>query len=604
MTNSETDDFVEKVRERSDIYSVVSRYVPLTFKGGRYWACCPFHGEKTPSFTVTPDKGLFYCFGCHVGGNVFKFISMIENISYFEAVKLQAERLGIEIPSRKKTSAELEREREEKNFFKINELARDFYHKILTTTTEGEAGRKYLNARGITGGTIENFKLGFAPNSWNRLTNEFLKQGFTSEQLISVGLASKQKQGEKIFDRMRGRIIIPITNLSGRVVGFGGRILNSDSEKDSPKYLNTPETKIFNKGHLLFGLDRASKSILSEKFSIIVEGYMDAISLASAGVENVVATLGTAFTEEHAKLLTRYSRKIIFCYDSDEAGQRATVRALPIVSAAGANVSVVVIPDGKDPDEFIRRHGKEKFDALVKKSLPLFDYRLQYILKHQEHSSIGGKIDALRQILPVAVNLGDSTRQSEYRKKISAALFLDENIVIEEWQKFSSTSKNKPTEQKFSRQVQRVRRPSKEDLKFNEACEIILRTAWQENDLLSFALSLVPRKTFSELHQEIIAYLEKCLDEDRRPDDISAANELSERANAELSKILLVSAEDPRGRSLDAFEDSIRTAQKILMKKDYDDKLQKAVKLVTDGNPYADAMRETVKIKTEMDKLQ
>lgn len=604
MTNSETDDFVEKVRERSDIYSVVSRYVPLTFKGGRYWACCPFHGEKTPSFTVTPDKGLFYCFGCHVGGNVFKFISMIENISYFEAVKLQAERLGIEIPSRKKTSAELEREREEKIFFKINELARDFYHKILTTTTEGEAGRKYLNARGITGGTIENFKLGFAPNSWNRLTNEFLKQGFTSEQLISVGLASKQKQGEKIFDRMRGRIIIPITNLSGRVVGFGGRILNSDSEKDSPKYLNTPETKVFNKGHLLFGLDRASKSILSEKFSIIVEGYMDAISLASAGVENVVATLGTAFTEEHAKLLTRYSRKIIFCYDSDEAGQRATVRALPIVSAAGANVSVVVIPDGKDPDEFIRRHGKEKFDALVKKSLPLFDYRLQYILKHQEHSSIGGKIDALRQILPVAVNLGDSTRQSEYRKKISAALFLDENIVIEEWQKFSSTSKNKPTEQKFSRQVQRVRRPSKEDLKFNEACEIILRTAWQENDLLSFALSLVPRKTFSELHQEIIAYLEKCLDEDRRPDDISAANELSERANAELSKILLVSAEDPRGRSLDAFEDSIRTAQKILMKKDYDDKLQKAVKLVTDGNPYADAMRETVKIKTEMDKLQ
>lgn len=604
MTNSETDDFVEKVRERSDIYSVVSRYVPLTFKGGRYWACCPFHGEKTPSFTVTPDKGLFYCFGCHVGGNVFKFISMIENISYFEAVKLQAERLGIEIPSRKKTSAELEREREEKIFFKINELARDFYHKILTTTTEGEAGRKYLNARGITGGTIENFKLGFAPNSWNRLTNEFLKQGFTSEQLISVGLASKQKQGEKIFDRMRGRIIIPITNLSGRVVGFGGRILNSDSEKDSPKYLNTPETKIFNKGHLLFGLDRASKSILSEKFSIIVEGYMDAISLASAGVENVVATLGTAFTEEHAKLLTRYSRKIIFCYDSDEAGQRATVRALPIVSAAGANVSVVVIPDGKDPDEFIRRHGKEKFDALVKKSLPLFDYRLQYILKHQEHSSIGGKIDALRQILPVAVTLGDSTRQSEYRKKISAALFLDENIVIEEWQKFSSTSKNKPTEQKFSRQVQRVRRPSKEDLKFNEACEIILRTAWQENDLLSFALSLVPRKTFSELHQEIIAYLEKCLDEDRRPDDISAANELSERANAELSKILLVSAEDPRGRSLDAFEDSIRTAQKILMKKDYDDKLQKAVKLVTDGNPYADAMRETVKIKTEMDKLQ
>ena len=438
VDNTEMNDFIERVRERSDIYSVVSRYVPMTLKGGRYWACCPFHGEKTASFTITPDKGLFYCFGCHAGGNVFKFISMIENISYFEAVKLQAERLGIALPTKKKSQAEIQKERNEKILFQINSLARDFYHNFLLKTAEGEVGRKYLNSRGITDNTIESFKIGFAPDSWDRLLQNFLRRGFKAEQLLAAGLVSKQKNGDKFFDRMRGRIIIPITDIFGHVVGFGGRVLNDSDQKNSPKYLNTPETAIFNKRTLLFGLDKANKSVTEKNFVVIVEGYMDAISLVSAGFENVVATLGTAFSEEHAKLLLRHTRKIIFCYDSDEAGQRATFRAFPIVEKFDADVSVIKIPDSKDPDEFIHKHGIKEFERLAKNSVSLFDYRLQYILNRDEHTTTSEKISVLKKILPFVANVSDSAKVREYCKKLSSDLMLDESVVNSELQKFLS----------------------------------------------------------------------------------------------------------------------------------------------------------------------
>ena len=225
MQNTEREEFVNKVRERSEIVSVVSRYTPLNRKGGTYWGCCPFHNEKTPSFSVNPDKGLFYCFGCHAGGNVFNFISRIENISYFDAVKLQAERLGIPLPTGRKSPEEMRREREERTLFKINELARDFFHDRLMKTPEGERGRKYLAGRGITEETIENFKLGFAPVDWDAITSFFTERGFKREDLIKSGIVSRRKDDSGIFDRFRGRVMVPITDIFGHVVAFGGRIL-------------------------------------------------------------------------------------------------------------------------------------------------------------------------------------------------------------------------------------------------------------------------------------------------------------------------------------------------------------------------------------------
>ena len=305
MGSAELDEFVERVNERTDIYSVVSRYVPLTQKSGRYWGRCPFHNEKTASFTVSPDKGFFYCFGCGAGGNAFKFLSLIENISYFEAIKLQAQRLGIDLPTKKFSPEEERRRREEKAMLKINELACDFYHECLTKSARGEVSRKYLAARGSTAKTIETFKLGYAPEEWDNILSRLTRQGYSPQQLTAAGLVAKRKNASGLYDRFRGRVMIPIADTFGHVVGFGGRILTSEDDS-TPKYLNTSETAIFNKGRLLFGLDKSNRAINAAGAAIVVEGYMDAISLFEAGIKNVVATLGTAFTQRRGRS-TRYA---------------------------------------------------------------------------------------------------------------------------------------------------------------------------------------------------------------------------------------------------------------------------------------------------------
>ena len=398
MHREDMDEFVEQVTAQSDLLQTVQSYVPLKRKGNRYWGCCPFHGEKTPSFSVVPDKGFFYCFGCHAGGNVFKFLSLIENITYFEAIKLQAEKLGIPMPQRQKTPQEIARDKEIADLRKVNEMARDFYHNCLTLTRLGEPGKAYFTSRAISAETIAEFKLGFAPHAWDKLSTAFLKRGVKQELLLSDGLAAERQNGGGIYDRFRNRIIIPIADERGRVVGFGGRVLDDST----PKYLNTPETVLFNKRRILFGLDRANRAIKQAGYAIVVEGYMDAISVFSAGVKNVVASLGTAFTAEHCKLLLRYAPAIYFCYDSDNAGQKATIRALSIVQGTGATVRVIVVPDGKDPDEYIRKHGAEAFQQLVKKALPLVEYRLQYVLKNFDHDSLEGKVKALHAMLGCA----------------------------------------------------------------------------------------------------------------------------------------------------------------------------------------------------------
>ena len=382
------DAFVERVSENTDIVRIVQSYVPLKRRGNRYWGCCPFHHEKTASFSVVPDKGFFYCFGCHAGGNAFKFISLIENISYFDAIKLQAEKLGIPLPERKRSPQEIAREREIQDLRKVNELARDFFHNCLTMTRMGERGKAYFAGRGIRQETIEEFQLGYAPPAWDKLSTAFLKRGIKQEFLLASGLSAERKQGSGLYDRFRGRVIIPIADERGRVVGFGGRVLDDST----PKYLNTPETVLFNKRKLLFGLDHSHRAIQQEGRAIVVEGYMDAISVFDAGVHNVVASLGTSFTPEHAKKLLHYAPEICFCYDSDEAGQKATIRALTIVRDTGARVRVIVVPDGKDPDEFIRKHGADAFRELVRQALPLVEYRLRYVLSHTNYDTLEAKI--------------------------------------------------------------------------------------------------------------------------------------------------------------------------------------------------------------------
>ncbi|HAL19114.1 MAG TPA: DNA primase, partial [Spirochaetaceae bacterium] len=342
MRNAEMDAFVARVRDASDILNVVASYVPLKKKGRNYWGCCPFHSEKTPSFSVAPEKGFFYCFGCHAGGNVFKFISMIENISYFDAVRLQAEKLGIPMPDREKSEKDIEKERKINDLRRMMEMAQAFFHNCLVKTRYGVAGLQYFSGRGIGADVIEDVSLGFAPDAPGKLRDAFKKRGVKEQLLLEGGLIAERQNG--VYDKFRNRVMIPIADDRGHVVGFGGRVMGDGQ----PKYLNSPETLLFNKRKLLFGLDRAKKSIREEGRAILVEGYMDAISLSAAGIKNVVASLGTAFTVEQCRLLLRNADEICFCYDSDEAGQRATMRALSIVRSTGARARVLIVPDGKD----------------------------------------------------------------------------------------------------------------------------------------------------------------------------------------------------------------------------------------------------------------
>ena len=582
--------FVERVSEQTDILRIVQGYVPLKRRGNRYWGCCPFHQEKTASFSVLPDKGFFYCFGCHAGGNAFKFISLIENISYFDAIKLQAEKLGIPLPERKRSPQEVARDREIQDLRKVNELARDFFHNCLTMTRMGERGKAYFAGRGIRQETIEEFQLGYAPPAWDKLSTAFLKRGIKQEFLLASGLCAERKQGGGLYDRFRGRVIIPIADERGRVVGFGGRVLDDST----PKYLNTPETVLFNKRKLLFGLDRSHRAIQQEGRAIVVEGYMDAISVFDAGVHNVVASLGTAFTPEHAKKLLHYAPEICFCYDSDEAGQKATIRALSIVRDTGARVRVIVVPDGKDPDEFIRKHGADAFRALVEKALPLVEYRLRYVLSHTNYDTLDGKVKALHEMMPVLAGIREAAVRSEYERRLAQTLMLDEGIVRSELHHY------RPEAEDAVRQPIR-KAVAKADTALRKAGRLVIRMAWQDAAVIAHLETIVPLEGIRDPAQrEILAFLKAAAEKGCPVDDMSAAT-LSDEAAAELSRSLV---EDLGGRDeTEAYDDSLRVLRKAYLNALYTEHSRKANEYAQNGQHEAclQELNEVNKIKHEMD---
>ena len=488
MRDPRMEAFVQQVRAQTDILAVVQGYVPLKRKGNRYWGCCPFHNEKTASFSVVPDDGFFYCFGCHAGGDVFKFLSLIEQITPFEAILRQAEQLGIEKPAQKRDPHAEARLRELDDLRKVNALARDFFHNCLTMTRYGEVGRAYLAGRGVTEAAIERYGIGFAPDAWSKLSDAFQKRGIAEHLLVTAGLAVKRERGDGVYDRFRGRVMIPIADERGRIVAFGGRALG-DAQ---PKYLNTAETPVFNKRKLLFGLDRAHRAIASEGAAIVVEGYMDAIAAWEAGVLNVVATLGTSFTEEHAALLLRRAPRIVFCYDSDAAGQEATLRALSAVRGRAGEVRVLLLPDGKDPDEYVRTHGAEAFRALVGEAVPAPAFRLRHIRTHMT-DGVEGQRSALRAMLPVLAEL-DAVTRAAYVRQTAAELFLDEGVVTDALRSYVRRGGAEPSQQST---VQRIPVHRTDDALRSAGRELIA-AVWRDPSLLTEILSLVPPADFPD----------------------------------------------------------------------------------------------------------
>ena len=594
--------FVERVEQASDIVEVVSHYVTLKRKGNRFWGCCPFHQEHTPSFSVVPEKGFFYCFGCHAGGGVFKFLSLIENVSYFDAIKMQAEKLGIPLPDRPRSEAEKAREQRQKDLLKVNEMARTFFHNCLTMTHMGEAGRSYFAGRGISKETIEAFGLGYAPPAWDKLAKAFTARGIKRDFLLEDGLVMERKDGG-LYDRFRHRVMIPITDERGRVVGFGGRVLD-DSK---PKYLNTKETVLFNKRRLLFGLDRAHAAIRQAGYAIIVEGYMDAISVFDAGVQNVVASLGTAFTAEHCKKLLRYAKRFYFCYDSDEAGQNATIRALSIVREAGADVRVIVVPDGKDPDEFIRKHGADAFRGLLGTALQVPEYRLRYVLSHVETETLGGKMQALHDMLPVLVGMRSAAERSELSKQLAQTLLIDEGIIREEtakaarnprllWQDAGTVG---PAQVEPSRVP--VRRA---DSALQKAGRIVIRAVWEDASLLPHVASLVPLAELQDdVQRTIFRYLQETAAKGEHFDGTKAAEALGDEAAEELSHAIVENEVDDGQDMAVAYEDSVRALRRAYLAARCETlgREAQAASAAGDAAKAFEKLQELTEIKKEMD---
>lgn len=437
MQQKLSESFIRKVREESDIVQVVQSYLPLQKKQNRFWACCPFHQEKTPSFTVNEEKQLFYCFGCHTGGDVFKFIERMEHISYIEAVKRQAEILHIQIPTQTLSEQEIVEENHRKQLRDVMALAGKFFFNCLTLTKLGQVGRDYFEKRQIPQKMIEEFQLGFAPNSYQAFHAAFLKRGFSQETLLEVGLIKQNLQTKNIFDTFRNRVMFPIFDANHRIIAFGGRVID---DKHQPKYLNSCETQIFSKRNILFGLPQAKQEMIQKQYAIVCEGYMDAIGLHSHGICNAVASLGTAFTLLQCRLLLRYAPTIYFCFDSDRAGQMATLRALKIMKETGGQAKVIIIPDGKDPDEFIKKHDKAAFLELIDKAESIVDFQIGQILKQSDLRTVKGKELALKKILPILKETS-LIEQHEYLRQLAQRLTLDEAILQRALQNVSDAEK-------------------------------------------------------------------------------------------------------------------------------------------------------------------
>jgi DNA primase len=419
--------FADEVRQQADIVRVVSDYVALKKRGANWIACCPFHSEKTPSFNVHPGKGIYKCFGCSAGGSVFDFVMQIEGCSFPEAVRAVAEKSGIPIPQATDAPAEARNaERRKKRLYEINAWAAEFFEAQLGAGPEGRRALEYVESRGITSTTRERLRIGYAPNSWEALSSHLASRGLSREEIADSGLVTVKESGGGYYDRFRGRVIFPILDAQGRVVAFGGRALGDER----PKYLNSPETSVYTKGNHLYGVAWSKDAIRRAGYAILVEGYLDFIIPFQEGVENVVASLGTALTEPQARLLRRYMPRpqIVVNYDPDGAGQAATERSFETLLAQGFKINVLTLPDGRDPDEFVREQGSAAYRALLKSTVPYLDYVVDRALARRDVSRPSGKAEALEDVLPFVAQIENQVERVEYAKRVADRIGIDDEV--------------------------------------------------------------------------------------------------------------------------------------------------------------------------------
>ncbi len=418
-----SDEIIEEVRQNNDIVDIISQYIKLKRSGRNYFGLCPFHNEKSPSFSVSPEKQIFHCFGCGVGGNVFTFLTKIEGISFVESVQQLAERTNIQLPTLG-NNLDLAKEDLKNKVYKINEFTADYYHNNLYNP-ESKIAQEYVKKRKLSNDTLKAFKIGFS-GKFNELYTELKKQGFEEREILESGLVNKNDKGQYI-DRYRNRLMFPICDARGRVIAFGGRVLD-DSK---PKYINSPENIVYSKGRHLFGLNVAKKYDIKKRL-LIVEGYMDVISLHQRGIHNVVASLGTALTQQQGYLLRNNTEQIILSYDSDEAGQNAKIRAMEILQNMGCDIRVLLMDGAKDPDEYVIKYGNARFKNLVDKAISVIEFKVKILRQTLDLESTNDKIKFLNEIAKLISKIDNNMEREIYIEKISKEYDVSKEAIYAE----------------------------------------------------------------------------------------------------------------------------------------------------------------------------
>ena len=418
------DSKIEEIKSRIDIVELAAEYLTLKKAGRNYTGLCPFHQEKTPSFTVNREKQMFYCFGCGEGGNAITLLMKIANMTFPEAIKSLAEKTGVILPQRSVNKDGSQKDSLREEITGLNLKAAQQFSRNLNSSA-GKAAREYLQSRGISDDAIKHFRLGFAPDTWRSLTDYIEGSGSSLKLAEQAGLIVPGKEGS-FYDRFRGRLIFPIENVFGEIVAFGGRIM----EKSEPKYLNSPESPVYTKGKNLYGLNKAKEEIRKQGFALIVEGYLDLISLWNAGIRNVVATLGTALTREHLELLRRYTLNVVALFDPDEAGKRALDRSLELFLSMNMHAKALILPDGCDPDDYVKKYGKEKLDRLIELAPAISDYYIENVLGN------GRTFEENRDVLKTATEfigkISDEIEKNLFIKRVAEKLGISQELLKKE----------------------------------------------------------------------------------------------------------------------------------------------------------------------------
>ena len=382
-------EIIEEVRSRCDIVELISSYLPeLSKRGATYKCCCPFHNEKTPSFTVNQERQIYHCFGCGANGDVFSFVQEYDKLDFLSAVQFLADRTGVKIVY---NNSDIKNKDSKDTLLNINNDAASFYHNNLLNSDSGKSCRDYLKKRSLSSDILKEFQIGFSPNGWEELLSKALKKGYKLEDIEKAGLIAKSKRSGKVkyYDRFRNRLMFPICDTLGRVIGFSGRTLE-DKRKEA-KYVNSPETLIFHKSSVLFAFDKARKAIVENKFAIVVEGQIDAIRCHSAGLKNVIASQGTALTDQHAKIIKRYADEVVLIFDSDAAGIKAALASSKLFIENELSVRIVALPDGEDPDSLIIKFGIDEFKKLIDEALPALNYLIKEVKKNEDQKTVVGR---------------------------------------------------------------------------------------------------------------------------------------------------------------------------------------------------------------------